>query len=51
MFTFEQGLWQYRVMPMGLCNSPATFECLMERVLEELLRKTSLVYLDDVIVI
>lgn len=48
-FTFHQGLWQYWVMPMGLCNSLATFEGLMERILEGLLRKTSLVYLDDVI--
>ena len=43
-------LWQWRVMPFGLCNAPATFERLMEVVLSGLHWKSLLVYLDDVIV-
>ena len=37
-------------MPFGLCNVPATFERLMERVLKGLHWETCLVYLDHIIV-
>jgi len=36
------------VMPFGLCNTPATFERLIERILQDLATKICLVYLDDV---
>jgi hypothetical protein len=50
-FSMGQGLWQFTVMPLGLCNAPATFERLMVTVLRGLMYDSCLVYLDDVIVI
>ena len=49
-FCTRYGLYQWRVMPFGLCNAPSTFERLMERVLAGLQWKVALLYLDDVIV-
>lgn len=46
-FTTRHGLFEFQVMPFGLCNAPGTFQRLMEFVLASL---QCLVYLDDVIV-
>lgn len=49
-FVTHGGLYQLKVSPFGLCNAPATFERLMERVLRGLQWQTCLLYLDDIIV-
>ena len=49
-FSTRKGLWQFRVMPFGLCNTPATFERLIEKVLAGLPLTVCLIYLDDILV-
>ena len=49
-FTTHRGLFEFNVMPFGLCNAPATFENMMETMLRGMLRTKCLVYLDDVVV-
>ena len=50
-FTTHTGLYEFVVMPFGLCNAPATFQRLMDVVLRGLAREKCLVYLDDLLVI
>ena len=50
-FYTSEGLFEFNVMPFGLCNAPATFQRLMDSVLAGLHRKTCLVYIDDITVV
>ncbi|UYV72118.1 hypothetical protein LAZ67_9001871, partial [Cordylochernes scorpioides] len=49
-FITPDGLYEFRVMPFGLCNAPATFERMMDKLLAELKWTICLCYLDDIIV-
>ena len=44
-------LFEFNQVPFGLCNAPATFSRLMDRVLAGLHWETCLFYLDDIIVL
>ncbi len=49
-FISQCGLFQFRVLPFGLCNTHATFQRLMNSVLAGLIYKSCAVYLDDIVV-
>ena len=49
-FITRHDLFEFNVMPFGLCNAPATFERLMELVLSGLHWHICVIYLDDIII-
>lgn len=49
-FISSEGLFEFLVMPFGLCNAPATYQRIMNVLLAGLNGLSCLVYLDDIIV-
>ena len=49
-FTTRNGLYKFKVMLFWLCNAPAMFQCLMEKVLSDAVREKCLIYLDDILI-
>ena len=49
-FITRRGLYEFQVMPQGMCNSAATFQRLMNLVLAGLNYEICLVYIDDIII-
>ena len=49
-FRTRYGLFEYNVVPFGLCNAPAAFQHLMNDVLREYLDDFVVIYLDDVLI-
>lgn len=49
-FTTPFGTWQFRRMPQGLTNSPATFQRTMEKVMKGINLQEVVAFLDDLII-
>ncbi|KAK8771557.1 hypothetical protein V5799_025197 [Amblyomma americanum] len=49
-FVTPDGLYEFKVLPFGLCSAPAIFQRMMDTVLAGLKWQTCLVYLDDVVI-
>lgn len=48
-FITPLGLYQFKVMPFGLCNAPATFQRCMNTIFADLWYKGVCVYVDDIV--
>ena len=49
-FRTRYGLFQYKVLPFGLTNGPATFQSYINDTLRDLLDVTCTAYLDDILI-
>ena len=49
-FVTRYGLFEYTVLPLGLCNAPSTFQRLMTSVMSEYINDFVLMYLDNLLV-
>lgn len=49
-FITPMGLWQFKRMPFGLNNAPATFQRTIEHCLGDMNLDSILIYLDDIVV-
>ena len=48
-FRFRCGLFEYKEMPFGLVNAPATFQSIINHIFRDMLDKGMIAFMDDII--
>ncbi|KAL0153155.1 hypothetical protein M9458_051542, partial [Cirrhinus mrigala] len=49
-FLTTRGHYEYQLMPYGLANSPAIFQCFINEILKDFLNKFVIAYIDDFLI-
>ena len=49
-FRKRYGLFEYKVMPFGLANTPATFQNMMNEIFRDMIDLGVVIYLDDILI-
>ena len=49
-FRTRYGLFEYKVMPFGLANAPATFQNMMNEIFRDMIYLGVVIYLDDILI-
>jgi len=49
-FKSRYGLYEYTVMPFGLCNAPSTFQSMINDVFRDMLDVGVIAYMDDILI-
>jgi hypothetical protein len=49
-FRTRYGLYEFRVMPFGLCNAPATFQDMVNHIFRDMMDLGLLAYIDDLLI-
>ena len=49
-FCTRFGSYEWKVMPFGLCNAPATFQAMMDDLFHDMLDEGVLIYLDNILI-
>ena len=44
------GLYEWKVMPFGLCNAPATFQAMMDDLFYDMLDEGVVIYLNNILI-